>query len=148
MICISLYCRLPFFLSWDQRVASRVERYSITLPQTSDEILTLDVIQHECGSVRDHVIGAVKQLNTAIKRVNEEHAARLLAQEEARKQKEEKERQKKEETVPAVVAPPPEPAVAAVAEQPAPSGPAPSGPTPPKQSTSWCHLIFFVSRHY
>ena len=100
--------------------------------------------QQECGAVYGHVINAVKQLNTAIKRVNEEQAAKMLAQEEAKK-KEEEERGKEEA---AAQQPPPEAVVAQqplAAQQPLPPPVAakqqPSaGPVQSKVSTG-SHLI-------
>ncbi|XP_063694117.1 mRNA export factor Gle1-like, partial [Bolinopsis microptera] len=88
--------------------------------------LTSTKFEQECGAVYGHVINAVKQLNTAIKRVNEEQAAKMLAQEEAKK-KEEEERGKQAQAA-AAQQPPPE---AVVAQQPLAS----QQPLPPPVAT-------------
>ncbi|KAL5265492.1 hypothetical protein ACHWQZ_G006269 [Mnemiopsis leidyi] len=52
--------------------------------------------EQECGSVYNQVIAAVKQLNSAINRVNKEQAAKMLAEEEARKKEEARAMKEKE----------------------------------------------------
>ena len=54
------------------------------------------IFQQECGSVYNQVIAAVKQLNSAINRVNKEQAAKMLAEEEARKKEEARAMKEKE----------------------------------------------------